>query len=75
MATDTGSNFDDLPDAAFIRQPQVLSVVPFSAGTLWRKVGSGDFPKPVKLSERVTAWKVGSVRKWLADQAAPVRAC
>ena len=27
------------------------------------------FPKPIKLSERVTAWKVGEVRAWMAAQA------
>ena len=33
---------------------------------LWRKVKAGHFPKPVKLSERVTAWRVEDVRAWLA---------
>ena len=42
---------------------------PFSAPTLWRKVKAGTFPKPVKLSERVTAWKVGDIRAWAAAQA------
>ncbi len=31
--------------------------LPFSAPTLWRKVKAGTFPKPIKLSDRVTAWK------------------
>jgi prophage regulatory protein len=44
--------------------------VPFSPATLWRKVRAGEFPAPVKLSERVTAWNVGDVRRWLAVQAA-----
>jgi len=62
-------NFSDLPDSAYIRQPQALQVVPFSAATLWRKVKQGAFPEPVKLSERVTAWRVGDVRKWLDSKA------
>jgi predicted DNA-binding transcriptional regulator AlpA len=28
-------------------------------------VKAGTFPKPTKLSERVTAWNVGAVRAWL----------
>ena len=63
-------NFDNLPATGFMRQPQVLEVVPFSSATLWRKCKSGQFPKPVRLSERVTAWKVGDVRQFLATQAA-----
>ena len=63
------SNFDNLPATGFMRQPQVLEVVPFSSATLWRKCKAGQFPKPVKLSERVTAWKVSSIRDWLNTQA------
>ena len=45
-----------------------LAPLPFSAPTLWRKVKNGSFPRPVKLSQRVTAWQVGSVRSWIAAQ-------
>ena len=77
------SNFDALPDSAFIRESQLVqspkrpdtpAPLPFSAPTLWRKVKAGTFPKPVKLSERVTAWKVGDVRAWIEDHCAAQRA-
>jgi predicted DNA-binding transcriptional regulator AlpA len=67
--------FDVLPDAAFIRESQLVydpkrpkfpAPLPFSAATLWRKVAAGTFPKPVKLSERVTCWRVSEVRAWMA---------
>lgn len=70
-------SFDALPDGAFIREAQLVqspkhpdrpAPLPFSAPTLWRKVKAGTFPKPVKLSERVTAWKVGDIRAWAAAQ-------
>ena len=76
-ATFRPSFFDALPDGAFIREAQLvqsprrpdnLAHLPFSAPTLWRKVKAGTFPKPVKLSQRVTAWKVGEVRAWIAAQ-------
>ena len=67
------SSFDTLPDSAYLRQAHLVGVVdadgiallPFSRATLWRKVRAGTFPAPVKLSERVTAWRVGDVRTWL----------
>jgi hypothetical protein len=40
-------------------------LVPFSSATLWRKVKSGEFPAPVKLSERITAWKTSAVLAYL----------
>lgn len=72
------SIFDALPDSAYIRESQLVqspkrpdspAPLPFSAQTLWRKVKAGTFPKPVKLSERVTAWQVGTVRAWMTAQA------
>ena len=67
--TSNRPTFDTLPDGAYMRQPQVLEVVPYSSATLWRKCKSGKFPSPVKLSERVTAWKVADIRQFLAQSA------
>ena len=77
-ATIHQSVFDALPNSAFIREAQLVqspkrpdtpAPLPFSAPTLWRKVKAGTFPKPSKLSERVTAWNVGAVRAWMTAQA------
>jgi prophage regulatory protein len=72
--------FDALPDSAWLRESQLvrspknpdsaIAPLPFSAPTLWRKVKDGTFPKPHKLSTRVTAWKVSQVRAWMQAQAA-----
>lgn len=71
------SLFDSLPDSAFVRESQLVQSpkrpdipvpLPFSAPTLWRLVKAGRFPKPVKLSQRVTAWNIGAVRAWIAAQ-------
>ena len=76
-ATPSIPSFDDLADNAFIREAQLVqspkrpdrpAPLPFSAPTLWRKVKNLTFPKPVRLSERITAWRVGDVRDWIAAQ-------
>ncbi|MDB5924112.1 MAG: Prophage regulatory [Betaproteobacteria bacterium] len=59
-----------LPDTGFLRQPQVLSVIPISKSTLWRRVTEGTFPAPMKLSPRVTVWRVEDVRRWIEEQSA-----
>jgi prophage regulatory protein len=69
MAAEKPFDFASLPDDAYLRQPQVLKVVPFSPATLWRKTRAGTFIKSVRLSDRVTAWRAGDLRIWLADQA------
>ena len=45
-------------------------ILPFSSPTLWRMVKAGKFPAPVKLSERVTAWRVEDVRVWMHSRSA-----
>lgn len=71
------SIFDQLPDSAWLRESQLVrspkrpnstAPLPFSAATLWRGVRASTFPAPSKLSARVTAWKCGDIRKWLADR-------
>lgn len=58
--------FGALPLSGFVRQRQLIPhIVPFSSATLWRKVKSGEFPRPVKLSARVTAWPVEGIRAWI----------
>lgn len=52
----------------FIRQKQLLPMLGFSAPTLWRKVKLGDFPKPVKLGQNMTAWRVADIHKWMDER-------
>ncbi len=58
-------NFNSLPDAAHVRQPVVEALFACSPATVWRMVKRGTL-KPKKLSERVTAFNVGDLRKTLA---------
>lgn len=61
----TLANFDQLPDSAHVRQPVVEILFACSGSTVWRRVRDGRIPKPRKLSERVTAWNVGELRRFL----------
>ena len=64
---DALKNFDSLPDSANVRQPIVEVLFGCSSATVWRMVKRGTLPAPRKLSERVTAWNVGALRKTLAE--------
>ncbi|MDR3639996.1 MAG: AlpA family phage regulatory protein [Humidesulfovibrio sp.] len=50
-----------LPATGFVRLPQVLSVFPVSKSSWWEGCRTGRFPRPVKLSERVTAWRAEDI--------------
>lgn len=49
-----------------LRERQLLDggYVPCTRATLWRWVASGRFPRPIKLSGGVTAWREQDVMAW-----------
>ena len=61
-------NFDQLPDSAYIRLPVMQGLYGVSAASIWRAVKKSTIPKPVKITDRTTAWLVKSVRASLASK-------
>ena len=59
-------HFDELPNSALVRLPVVCGLFACSASAIWRNCKSGRVPQPVKLTDRVTAWRVGDLRAALA---------
>ena len=66
---DALANFDQLPDSAYVRLPVMIGLFGISAASIWRGVKNQSIPKPVKLTERTTAWSVRLVRQALASKA------
>lgn len=56
-----------LPNTGFIRLPVVLAFFPVSRSSWWAGVRDGRYPKPVKLSDRTTAWRVEDIRSLIAS--------
>jgi predicted DNA-binding transcriptional regulator AlpA len=52
----------ELPQIGWLRVRQVLRFVPVSRSCWWAGVRAGRFPKPIKLSERVTVWRASDIR-------------
>lgn len=58
-----------LPGTGYVRLPVVVGVCGLAKSTIWKWASNGRFPKPVKLSARVSAWHVADIRAWLDDPA------
>jgi len=59
------------PLPRFLRLAQLVpDVVPVSPATIWRWSKDGRFPAPIKLADRVTAWKLEEVLAWLEERRA-----
>jgi predicted DNA-binding transcriptional regulator AlpA len=52
-----------LPETGFVRLPTILKIIPVSKSTWWNGVKSGQFPKAVKIGERITAWRAEDIKK------------
>ena len=57
-----------LPETGFVRLPEILKVFPVSKSTWWAGVKDGRFPKPVKLSPKITAWRVEDIRELIVSK-------
>jgi prophage regulatory protein len=61
---------NQLPETGFLRIWQIVgnkkthtpALIPISRSSFLSGVKSGLYPKPVKLSERTTAWRVEDIR-------------
>ena len=62
--------FDTLPAAAHVKAPVVAALYGISTASVWRWVGSGHLPAPVKLGPQATGWNVGQLREHLAGRRA-----
>ena len=49
-------------ETRFLRLPAILEIFPIGKSTWWQGVKDGRFPKPVKLGERTTAWKIEDIK-------------
>ncbi|WP_406825430.1 helix-turn-helix transcriptional regulator [Pedobacter sp. KACC 23697] len=58
---------NDNNDNGFIRLKTVLNLYPVSKSTWWNGCRDGRFPKPYKLSKKVTAWKLSDIQKLLSS--------
>lgn len=65
-----------LPETGFLRLPQIVGnpkatppippLIPVSRSSWWAGCKSGKYPKPLKLGERTTVWRVEDVRALIA---------
>lgn len=64
-----------LPSAGYVRLKQIIgdqkavppvpAIIPVAASTWWAGIKTGRYPKPVKLSPKVTCWRAEDIRKLL----------
>jgi len=49
----------------FIRTREVLAMIGVGRTTLWKMVQAGDFPRPVRITERSSGYLLEAVEQWM----------
>ena len=57
----------------FLRLTEVKFRVGLAESTLYAKVARKEFPAPVKIGPRASAWLEEEIEKWMADRVAASR--
>lgn len=64
-------NFHLLPDETFVPVKVFPVIAGIAVSTAWRRAKlEPDFPKPVRLGSRCTRFRLGDIRRFLAERAA-----
>ena len=51
---------------AFLRLPAVMQRVGYSKSRLYALISRGEFPQPIRIGQRASAWLESEVDAWIA---------
>ena len=51
-----------------LRLDEVVARVGLSKSTVWRYIGEGHFPPPIKLGPRATGWIEQEIEDWISSR-------
>lgn len=57
-----------LPLSGWVREPIILTVVPWGRTKLRQEIAAGRFPAPRRFSPRVIAWDARAIHSWIDQQ-------
>lgn len=52
----------------YLRDKQVAEMLTIGRSSVWRMAKEGKLPKPIKLSERVSVWKLSDIEAFIASR-------
>ncbi len=59
-----------VPHDTLARLPKVEGMTGCRKSTIYKLIGEGKFPKPVRLGTRMVAWSEAAVLQWVQDRIA-----
>jgi len=56
-----------MTESKLVRIRDLQTLVGMKKSSIYKLMKSGEFPRPVKISERCVAWKVDDLNDWIAS--------
>ena len=53
-----------------MRLPQVVAETGLSRSTIYKMINAGEFPRPMKLGERINGWRGQDIAQWIESRRA-----
>ena len=53
---------------SFLRINQVMEITALKKSTIWWLVSKKEFPKQIKISERISVWKKSDIEVWMKSK-------
>ena len=51
-----------------VRMKHVSEMMGIARSTIYKYIAEGSFPKPFKLGERVSVWRVSVIEQWITER-------
>jgi prophage regulatory protein len=52
----------------FLRMPQLKQKVALSRSQIYRLIQQGEFPKPIKLGDKIAVWVDSEINEWMTTK-------
>jgi len=62
-------HFEEVTPDAIMRRKNVERHTGLARSTIAKLISIGDFPKPIRLTNRAVGWRTSAVEAWLASRA------
>lgn len=56
---------DNRPIDGLLRLRDVVAITKMTSSTIYRRMGTGTFPRPLQLSPACVRWRESAIREWL----------
>ena len=51
-----------------VRFPELCEIIGLTRSAVYKSMERGDFPKPLKITNKTVAWRMSTIQEWIASR-------